>query len=860
MMTDMDKKVFGLFALLLCVACATEEPMITDMKCESLVEPLAVDSPSPRFTWSYAQEAGAGFVPAGHTIDVSSDPDSLYGAGMPELQPFTDYCWRVTVWNQNKDKVLVSPVSRFSTGPMCMEDWTAVWISDSDDREDPSVPMLRKEFHVDGRVAKAVLYMSAAAYAEVGINGKKAFNARLEPGYTAYDKRNLFNAYDVTEMLEKGANCITAVLGNGFYNEIQPVATWYFENAGWRGRARMIAELHIIYKDGTKEIVATDGSWKSVNDGPYITNNIYAGDVYDARKEMPGWDKAGFDDSNWGDAVEVPAPSPLLKSQMMPSIAEVERIRPVDMKSWGDTLYVFDFGVNMAGVCEISVSGEAGTCITLEHGEIQKEDGSIEYCNIDCYYRPLPGYGFQKDVYYMKGEGREVWSPSFNYHGFRYVEVNIDRPMKLDLGSITALKVHTDVASTGEFHCSNDLLNQVWEMARRTYLNNFHSIFTDCPQREKNGWTADNFLTAELALLNFDTAPYFLNKWPYDVVDNIREDGRISGIMPDWGWGYDDWIGPVWDSSIFSIAEFAYDYTGVTSHIKALWPVYKKYLAYLETREEADGLPTYGIGDWVYLNVATPTEFTTPCFYYKDYCVMARFAPLMGEDPAPYEAKAQKIRDAINAKWFDWKKNLYANGSQAAQGVALYLGLVPEGREQAVADNLAKSIVDNDCFLEFGSMGSKTVPRMLTKYGHVQTAYDMAVKEDSPNWGGWIKKGMTTLCETWVLRPDWKDASLNHAFLGDIAAWYVSDLAGINFSRENPGFSHVVIHPHFPEGLDHVSASYDSIRGRISSSWKRSEDGILVEIDIPVGCTAEFRYDDGCYVKELSAGHNSFEI
>lgn len=854
----MKNKFLIMMSLLLCVACVPETA-ITNMRCESLEHPLAVDSQSPRFTWTYTEAAGEDFVPAGHRIDVAVCPDALDGAGMPELKPFTDYFWRVTAWNEDKSKVLVSPLSRFSTGPMCREDWTAVWISDCDDKDKPSVPMLRKEFEVKDGVSKAVLYMSAAAYAQVTINGEKAFNARLEPGYTAYDKRNLFNAHDVKDLLNSGTNCIGAVLGNGFYNEIQPVATWYFEQAAWRGRARMIAELHITYEDGTKEIVATDNSWKATDNGPYITNNIYAGDVYDARKEMPLWDKSGFDDKNWTAAVELADPSPLLKSQMMPSIAEVRRIRPVAVKSWGDTTYVFDFGENLAGVCEISVSGEAGTRMTLEHGEIQLEDGTIEYCNIDCYFRDYPGYNFQTDVYYLKGEGTEVWSPSFNYHGFRYAEVNIDRPMKLDLNSITALKVHTDVASAGNFECSNQTLNKIWEMARRTYLNNFHSIFTDCPQREKNGWTADNFLTTELAFLNFDVAPYFLNKWPYDVVDNIREDGRISGIMPDYGWGYLDWIGPVWDSSIFTIAEFAYDYTGVSTHIEALWPVYKKYLEYLKTREEADGLPTYGIGDWVYLNVATPTEFTTPCFYYKDYCVMARFAPLMGEDPAPYLQKAQAIRDAINAKWFNYETNLYANGSQAAQGVALYLGIVPEGREQAVADNLAQSIIDNDYLLEFGSMGSKTVPRMLTKYGHVQVAYDMAAKEESPNWGGWIKKGMTTLCETWVLRPDWQDASLNHAFLGDIAAWYVSDLVGINYSKDKPGFGHVVIAPHFPKGLDYASASYDSVQGRIDASWKRCGGKIRVKVNIPVGCTAELRLEDGSTVA-LAPGQNVVKL
>lgn len=854
------KKIVLIFVGAILLASCAQSPAITGMKCESLVEPICIDSQTPRFSWTYTEAAGEDFVEAGYSIDVATDQTALDGAGMPELQPYTDYFWRVTAWNEDKSVTLVSPVSRFATGPMSVEDWTAEWISDGMDKEDESVPMLRKEFNVSKTVERARLYMSAAAYAEIRINGEKAFNARLEPGYTAYNKRNLYTAYDVTDKLEEGENCITAVLGNGFYNEIKPVATWGFHTAPWRGRARMIAELHVLYKDGTKKVLTSDDSWKTCNDGPYVNNNIYAGDVYDARKEMPGWDKAGFDDASWEQAVVMEAPSPVLSAQLMQPIAEVERISPVEVISWGDTLYMFDFGVNMAGVCELSVEGEAGARVELTHGEIQLEDGSMELCNIECYFNPVPGYEFQRDTYYLKGEGREVWSPSFNYHGFRYVEVRTDRPMKLDASSLTALKVHTDVPSVGEFHCSNEVFNQIWVMARRTYLNNLHSIFTDCPQREKNGWTADNFLTTELSLLNFDTAPYFLNKWVYDVIDNIREDGRISGIMPDWGWGYDDWIGPVWDSSIFSIAEYLYDYTGEIDHIKLLWPVWKRYLDYLKTREEADGLPTYGIGDWVYLNVATPTEFTTPCFYYKDYCVMTRFASLMGEDPAPYAAKAEAIRNAINAKWFNCETDLYANGSQAAQGVALYMGIVPEGREQAVADNLARSIEENNYLLEFGSMGSKTVPRMLTKYGHVQTAYDMAAKKESPNWGGWIEKGMTTLCETWVLRPDWKDASLNHAFLGDVAAWYVSDLAGISAEESAPGFEHIVIAPHFPEGLDHVSARYDSVRGRIVSSWKRTGDKISVEVDIPVGCTAEFRSCDGSVVRELSAGHNSLEI
>lgn len=836
--------ILAILSLSTCLFCAPK-PAVENMLCEWVDTPLAVDTQSPRFNWTYTRAAGVGFVEYGRKVEISTDADSLKNAPVttleataPVLEPFTRYYWRATAWNKDESEVICSPLAVFETGPMCEGDWSAKWISDGLDKDTDASPMLRKEFFVGDNVESARLYMSAAAYAEVRINGMKASQNCLEPGYTAYDKRNLFIAYDVTDRIRPGANAVTAVLGNGFYNIIRPIGTWNFHEAAWRGRPRMIAEMHIKYADGSSLVVLTDESWKTTCDGPFLSNNLYSGDIYDARKEIPGWNEAGFDDSRFSSAIVVDAPGEIMQAQLMPGIAPVERIKPVEMKKFDDCTYVFNFGRNIAGVCEISLSGDEGTKVCLTHGELRKQDGSLEMRNIACYHIGQPDYEFQQDIYYMKGGAKEVWSPSFVYHGFQFVEVKTDKPVDLNLDSIEALYIHSAVADKGHFECSDPLLNTIWEMARRTYLNNLHSIFTDCPHREKNGWTADNFLTTELGLLNNDVVPYF-NKWAYDVVDNIRPDGRISGIIPDWGWGYQDWIGPVWDSSIFTIAEYLYDFTGDATHIRTLWPVYKQYLEYLASREEEDGLPTYGIGDWVFLNVATPTQFTTPCFYYKDYCVMARFAEFMGEDPSPYKEKAESIRNAIIAKWWHSETNLFANGSQAAQGVALYMGVVPEGCEQAVADNLAASIEQNNGFLEFGSMGSKTVPRMLTKYGHVDTAYGLTTKEECPSWGGWAKLGFSTLCETWILRDDFRDASADHAFLGDIAAWYVSDLAGINYDRQNPGFRNILIRPHFPAGLDHAEASYDSVRGRISSSWKRSGNKITLSVSIPVGCTAE---------------------
>ena len=682
---------------------------IEDMRCEYMRSPVGIglDMP-PRFTWTYAgdedfvqgkcrvriastKEALADSLAPG---DVWTSPEIVSGNGFVEcdaalaLEPRTRYYWSATAWDE-AGRIVCSPVDSFETA-MADGGWTAKWITDRHDKNFAPSPMLRKSFIVKDGVREARLYMSAAAYGKMTVNGEPVTENKLEPGYTHYDKRNLYATYDVTKLLRPGENVVAAVLGNGFYNEIAPVATWDFEDARWRDRARMICELYIVYGDGTSEVIASDGSWKTAT-GPYLQNNIYSGDTYDARLEIPGWDRPGFDDRAWKPALEVAAPSPVLTAQTMPGIRPTREIKPVGVRSFGDTVYVFDFGENMSGLCRLKISGERGTKVEMQHGELLKDNGRVEMRNIDIYYDPMPGLGFQTDYYTLKGDGEETFTPDFNYHGFRWVEVRSDRPMKLDENSLTALCMHTAVEPVGEFRCSNDMLNEVWKATRRAYLANLMSIPTDCPQREKNGWTADAALAIDLALLNYDGI-LFYEKWFDDVADNIREDGRIAGIIPTSSWGYDDWIGPVWDASILIIPNAIYNYYGDKRTIEKIYPTVEKYLTYLKTREDSTGLVTYGIGDWVFYKTQTPTAYTSSCFYYLDYALMSRFAELTGRDAAPFREKAERIREAVNRIYFDSTAVSYANGSQAALAVALGLGIVPEGYEQRVADNLAKAI------------------------------------------------------------------------------------------------------------------------------------------------------------------------
>lgn len=841
------------------VSCNARKFSISEMRCEYLHSPINIDVPSPRFTWSYefdgkldrkqtayklnmalskkALEQGEVFWT---TDKVNDNISTATYTGDKELQSHTTYYWQVTAWD-DKNSQMVSAIDSFETAKMHTSEWTAKWITDKHDKKYGPAPMFRKKFTIKENIVSAKIYISAAAYYKLYINGIVPNTEKLDPGYTHYDKRNLYTTIDVTKALRKGENVVATVLGNGFYNADAPVATWDFEKAYWRNRARMIMEIHVKLANGTELVVPTDDTWKTAT-GPHVYNNIYSGEIYDAREEIPGWNTTRFDDTVWQSAMLATPPSKHLVSQTMQPMRVTKEYTPIAMKSFGDSVFVFDMGINLTGVSEIKLRGEKGTKVTLTHGELLKDNGRIEMRNLDIYFKPFKGLEFQTDTYIMKGGEQETFVPEFTYHGFRYVEVKSDNPIKLKKTDLKAQFIHTDLDSVGHFSSSNQILNKVWAATRQSYLSNLHSIPTDCPQREKNGWTADAHIAMDLGLLNFDGIKFY-EKWMDDFLDNQRTEGNISGIIPSSGWGYEDWIGPVWDAAMFIIPDALERYYGDTKAIHKMYPACEKYLAYLKNRENKEGTVTYGIGDWVYYRTQTPTDYTTTCFYYWDQVLMARFSEITGHNSAPYLQKANALRDLINRKYFNKEKGIYANGSQTAQAVALALNIVPKDYEEKVAANLNKAIADNNYHLDFGVLGSKYVPRMLSKYGYAETAYKMATQETAPSWGNWMKLGFSTLAETWVLSPEFRDASVNHVFLGDISAWMVNTLAGINYDPENRGFAKVIIKPDYVKGLTWVKGSYKSVKGLIKSEWRREGDQIKLSVTIPLNTTATIYTD-----------------
>lgn len=850
---------------------------IDRIRCEYLKNPLGIDVATPRFTWEIS--AGHNGKQTACRLKVATSPQLLKRGKAdvwksrrvntdiprmvyqgPALQAHTRYYWQVEVWSNSRK--LTSEIASFETAKLSITDWhDAKWISDTFDKEFRKAPLLRKSISLEEKnIKNARLYVSGVGYYEFFINGAHVSDRKLEPGYTHFDKRVLYSTYDVTSMLQHGENVLAAELGNGWLN-IQSLSVWEFEKARWRMRPRMIAELRITYNDGTVQTIPTDRTWKT-NSGACSFNNLYSGEVYDARLVHKGWTIPGFDDKKWMPAIEVEAPAKILTSQQMPPIRVVREVKPVSMRKIDDYTYIYDMGENMTGVCRLQVQGPTGTCVTLAHGELIHDDGTLNQGNIEIYFKRekngLPQHvdpfeRIQTDTYFLSGNGMETYEPRFTYHGFRYVEVASTRPLTLTQESLTGLCMHTDVEPVGNFACSNEILNKLVEASCNSYLGNLFSI---CPQREKNGWTADGYVGMDYGLLFYDGITVY-EKWMNDFIDNQRERGDLSGIIPSSGWGYADWIGPVWDAALFIIPNNLYKYYGDTRAIEKMWDTCVRYLQYLETREK-DGKLTYGIGDWVFYKAKTDTHFTSTAFYWLDNVLMAKFADLTGHDGTKYRAKADNLKELINNEWFDAEKKMYANGTQAAQSVGLALGLVPEEHAQAVADNLVRMIRDNGHQLDFGMLGSKFVPAMLVKYGYADDAYKMIIRPEAPSWANWIHRGLTTLPETWVLDKDFKDASLNHAFLGDISAWMMNSLAGINPHPKKPGFAGIIIRPQFINGISWAKGEYRSVRGLIRSEWKREGNQIELNIIIPANTEAELQLRDKSVA--LKTGKNQLTI
>lgn len=825
-----------------------------DLKCEYLVDPIGIDEGKPRLSWRMADDR-RGAIQSAYRLRLAADPAALasgkrllWDSGKrsvdaqrlvyegKELEPFTRYVWQVELWDMDGKATALSEVASFETGVMGVDGWRGSWISDSLDRDIRAAAHFRQEATLSKGIASARVYIAAAGLYELYLNGEKIGDRRLDPMFTRYDRRSLYASFDVTDQLRSGENGIGILLGNGWYNH-QSLAVWGFDKAPWRGRPMFCLDLHVTYKDGTVEVISSNDDWKT-STGPIIANSIYTAERYDARLEMPGWSEAGFDDAKWAKAIYRSAPTQKIVAQALQPIRVVERIPARSVNRIDERTFVFDLGRNIAGVSEIGARGERGATLRLKHGEFLDDEGRVDLWNIDVYHRPDDNFDpFQTDLYTFKGEGEEIFSARFNYKGFQYVEVVCDRPIDLSKDSLSGLFIHSDVPKSGSIDSSNPVINGIWEATRSSYLSNLYGFPTDCPQREKNGWTGDGHIAVELGLYGFDGITIY-EKWLDDHRDEQQPNGALPAIIPTGGWGYDWANGPDWTSSIALIPWTLYLFYGDTRPLEENYEAIKRFVDRIDLHHPS-GLTAWGIGDWVPVKSESPVELTSSIYFFVDATILANAASLLGreQDHRRYAALATKIKKAVNRKYLDRKRGVYGSGLQTELSVPLYWGLVPKALKRKVAARLAERVRADGTQLDVGLLGSKAILSALSENGHADLAYELASRESYPSWGWWIVNGATTLHENWSLDAK-KDRSLNHIMFGEVGAWLFKSPGGIRPDPEAPGFKNILLEPRFLEGLQQFAASYQSPFGLVESAWTREESSIRYAARIPPNSTA----------------------
>ena len=825
-------------ALFLLTSCklSDERIKITDLRCEYLENPLGIDTPFPRLSWrlkssergqkqtayqiiTSSEKNGGGDL--WDTGKVLTDQSQHIKYGGKTLNSRQKVFWKVRVWDKDGKVTPWSEDAYFETAFLNPSDWKALWIGGDTvitDKE-KSAPLFKKIVNIDKNIEQARIYISGLGYYELKINGQKVGNHVLSPNQTNYDRRLskegmdsrvdnmstriLYETFDISNALKSGVNTINVLLGNGWYYSV------YFKSLKrlWYDTPRFIAQIEITFKDGSKQIIVSDDSWKYCG-SPLIYNDLYTGEIYDARLE----DKT----PQWKKVLLVRPPTGKLYTQMSPPDRIVRTIKPVSCKKMSGGVWRFDLGEMISGWAELKINGKRGDRIKMKFLE---EMG--------------PSY-YQSDTYILKGNGEERFEPHFTWHGFRIVDV-YGSSVPLTVENITGKVVNTDVHSNGYFECSNDLFNKIHENYRRTQLGNMHGgVPSDCPHRERRGYTGDGQIAAPPAIFNFDMAAFY-TKWLNDIFDTQNaETGYIANTNP-----YQDGGGGLaWEAAGVIIPWYMYLYYGDRDILEHYYGNMKKWVEYTESHTGKDGIVReQQLGVWAAPEAAiTPANLVSTAYYYYALALLQKIAAVLrqNDDKAYFEILAQQTKNAFNKKYYDKRRRSYSVGKQGANIFPLGFDMVPAAFKDGVLNTLLRHLEeDTQYHFDTGMMATPLLLQLLNGSGNENIAYTLMNQRDFPSFGLEIIKGATTLWETWQ-----GDASHSHPMYGSVCRWFYEDLAGIRPDPEQPGFKRVIIKPHPVGGLDWVKAAYKSAYGVIKSQWRVENGNFMLDIVIPANSTA----------------------
>lgn len=708
------------------------------------------------------------------------------------------------------------------------------------------VSMVRKVFAVDGKIERAMVYVTARGVYELHINGQRIGDHLLAPEWTSYRKRLQYQAYDVTEVVRAGTNAIGAFVGAG----------WYVGRIGfirhrhiYGTRPQFLLHLRMELADGTSRTVVSDGSWKMTTDGPILSADLLDGEHYDAQKEMTGWDTPEFDDTNWKPVrADEGLGSESLVWQRNEPIRIIRELKPVGVSQPKPGVYVFDMGQNMVGWCKIRVKGSTGTTVQLRHAEMLNEDGTIYTANL----RSSP----QIDRFVLRGQGEEVFEPHFTYHGFRYVELT-GLPGAPAQDAVVGRVFYSSSPETGAFQTSNNLLNQLFQNIVWTQRGNMEGVPTDCPQRdERLGWMGDIQTFSQTAIFNMDMAGFF-SKWIGDVRDDQHPDGRYPDFAPHPGEKIDEesFYGvPGWGDAGTVVPWRMYVNYADRRMIEEHFESARRWVDYIHSMNP-NFLWENGRGndynDWLNGNTLiqegwpktggmVPKPVFASAFFAHSTELVAKMASLLGrtEDARRYGLLFEHIKSAFNRAYVKPGGRIEGN-TQAGYALALHFNLLPEDlRRQAVA-HMIEGFQRYGGHMSTGIHSSHRMMMELSRYGHDEEAYRLLTLRTFPSWGFMIENGATTMWERWdgyVKGRGFQNPgmnSFNHWAIGAVGEWMWRNIIGIHPDEEHPGFEQFVLRPVRGGDLTWAKGTYDSIRGPIASEWNIQGGQFSWKITVP---------------------------
>ena len=854
-----------------------------NLTTELMESPVALAEKTPRFGWQIMSDKN-NVMQSAYAIEVfetTNGKDRIYWksgkvrSSESQLIPYSGtnpliagkkYNWRVKTWDNKNKSSKWSKITSFRMAPD--DDFlNANWIG-SISRKDANLPSgrgfhstemrnpekralwaqvnplsnksiyLRQSFETNKKIAEALVHVSGLGLYELSINGNKIGESEFAPLLSDYDKTVYFNTFDVTENLVSGENALGVLLGNGFYN---------VQGGRYRkllisfGPPTLFLKLSIRYTDGSAKEIVSDKNWK-FSYSPITFNCMYGGEDYDATREQKGWDKPGFDDSKWLPVVVQEAPKGILRPQQTTPVKIMERYSIRKTTKLADKKYVLDMGQNLSGFPEINVSGNKGDTIRLTPGESLNEDGSVSQKQTGSkhYYE-----------YILSGNGDETWHPRFSYYGYRYIQVE-GAVMKDDrlsssktpvLKNIVSCFIYNSAKNISSFESSNKIFNDAHYIIGKAVRSNMQAVFTDCPHREKLGWLEQVHLNGPGLYYNYDLRTY-IPKVMQDISDAQLPNGLVPSIAPE----YVEFDGafrdsPEWGSTSVIGPWMYYENYRDNSLIVKHYDVMKKYVDYL-TSTAKNHIVSHGLGDWydyhsekAGFSKNTPIPLVATAHYYWDLILLAKSAKMVGNkaDELRYNALAQQVKSAFNNEFFDETTHQYGSGSQASNAIPLFLDMVDSNNKKPLLDNLVKDIQKHGNKLTTGDVGNRFLFQTLAQNGLNELMYTMHNHEDVPGYGYQIKFGATTLTEQW--NPSF-GTSWNHFMMGQIDEWFFKWLAGIQFDPKNPGYKKIIINPQIVGDLNYVSASTESLYGKISVDWKRENGLFNLKVNIPANTEA----------------------